>query len=204
MDKIGNNAALSSETPLPEFLSTVVTLSSGEQVTIRPLRSEDSVRFGKYVLNLSAETRARYGPHPFDQATADAICATLDPNDILRMVATVPRDGEERIVAYMLLKMGVLEGDQQRYEQLGIPLDPDTDCTLAPSVADDYQNQGLGSLMLRHILQVAATLGRARMVLWYGVQATNERAVHFYTKSGFRKVGEFFTDKNNFDMILNL
>jgi diamine N-acetyltransferase len=41
-------------------------------------------------------------------------------------------------------------------------------------------------------------------MLWMGVQATNERAVHFYTKWGFHKVGEFYTDKNNYDMILDL
>jgi GNAT superfamily N-acetyltransferase len=194
----------SSETPLPDFLSTVASLPSGEQIIIRPLQGDDAARFGEYLLSLSAATRARYGPHPFGQATADAISATLDPTDILRMVATVPRKGEERLIAYILLKMGVLDSDRQRYENLGIPLDPTTDCTLAPSVADDYQNQGVGSVMMRHLLQVAARLGRKRVVLWAGVQATNDRAVHFYTRWGFRKVGEFFTDKNNFDMILDL
>ena len=35
-------------------------------------------------------------------------------DDILRMVATVERNGEERFIAYMLLKPGVLEADQHR------------------------------------------------------------------------------------------
>jgi GNAT superfamily N-acetyltransferase len=171
---------------------------------VRPLRPDDAVRLGSYLLNLSAETRSRYGPHPFDQATADAICASLDPKEMLRIVATVPRNGDERIIAYFLLQIGVREGDRLRYEKASIPLNPETDCTLAPSVADDYQNRGLGSLILRYVLDIAVRLGRQRLVLWYGVQATNERAVHFYTKWGFRKVGEFYTDKNNFDMILDL
>src|SRR5262249_19237875 len=142
---------------------------------------------------LSAETRSRYKPHRFDQQTVDAICATLDHRDILRLVATVPGAGGERIIAYMLLKLGVWEEDRRRYQALGISLDPDRDGTFAPSVADDYQNQGLGSQMLRHILHLAPKLGRRRLVLWYGVQATNDRAVHFYSRSGFRKVGEFYT-----------
>jgi diamine N-acetyltransferase len=179
-------------------------LPSGEQIVIRPLRPDDAVRLGEYFAALSAPTRARYGPHPFDQATADAICAGLDPTTLLRLVATVPREGGERIIAYMLLKLGVLEQDQRRYAERGVPLDPATDCTLAPSVADDYQNRGVGSVMMARLLRSARQMGRRRVVLWLGVQATNDRAVHFYTKCGFRKVGEFFTDKNNFDMILDL
>ncbi|HZO87999.1 MAG TPA: GNAT family N-acetyltransferase [Chthonomonadaceae bacterium] len=188
----------------PELLTATARLPSGETMVMRPLRSDDAARFGEYLCGLSEQTRARYGPHPFDQATADAICAALDPTDILRMVATVPRDGGERIIAYILLKLGVRESDGRRYAALGLTLDPATDASLAPSVADDYQNRGVGSAMMRHLLQVARKLGRKRIVLWDGVQATNARAVHFYTKWGFRKVGEFYTGINNFDMILDL
>lgn len=188
----------------PKDWITPVRLSSGEEMLIRPLRADDATRCGEYLRGLSEQTRARYQPHPFDQQTANEICATLDPDALLRLVATVPGAGGERIIAYMLLKLGVLDADQRRYEALGIPLDPSTDCTFAPSVADDYQNQGIGSMMLRHIIQAAPKLGRRRIVLWHGVQATNDRAVHFYTRWGFRKVGEFYTDKNNYDMILDL
>lgn len=189
---------------LPPEAYSIDATRSGETLTMRHLQSDDCERLAEYFLNLSPETKARYGPHPFDRATAETICATLDPNEMLRMVATVSCNGEERIVAYILLKMGVWEGDGKRYEALGIPLHADTDCTLAPSVADDYQNQGVGAAMMRHLLPLASLLGRRRVVLWGGVQATNERAFHFYTRWGFRKVGEFFTDKNNYDMILDL
>jgi GNAT superfamily N-acetyltransferase len=189
---------------IPEFLIAAGQLPSGERIRMRLLRSDDAVRLGEYFAGLSVQTRARYGPHPFDQATADAICAALDPTTLLRMVATVPREGGERIIAYMLLKLGVLEKDEQRYAERRMPLDPATDCTVAPSVADDYQNRGVGGVMMTHLLRSARQMGRRRVVLWLGVQATNDRAVHFYTKCGFRKVGEFFTDKNYFDMILDL
>jgi GNAT superfamily N-acetyltransferase len=187
-----------------DFLTATAALRSGERITMRPLRSDDAARFGAYLGGLSAQTPSRYGPHPYDHATADAISAALNPADILRMVATVPRDGGERIISYVLLKNGILEQDRERYEALGIPLDPATDGTLTPSVADDYQDLGVGSTMMGHILDAARVLGRKRIVLWLGVQATNERALHFYTKWGFRKVGEFYTDKNNYDMILDL
>jgi ribosomal protein S18 acetylase RimI-like enzyme len=189
---------------LPTFLTASARLRSGEEITLRPLHSDDATRLGDYFRSLSAETRSRYGPHPFDQETADAICAGLATDDVLRITATVATGTETRIIGYFLLKRGVWEDDSKRYEQLGIPLNPETDCTLAPSVSDDYQNQGIGSILMSHVLQIAPRIGRRRVVLWGGVQATNVRAVHFYTKSGFRKVGEFFTDKPNFDMILDL
>lgn len=185
-------------------LTAASELPSGERLTLRPVRADDGARLGDYFAGVSAETRERYGPHPFDQATADEICATLDPADLLRMIATVRREGEERIVAYVLLKLGVLPSDARRYEERGLPLDPVTDCTLAPSVLDGYQNGGVGSRVMGHLLPIARGLGRRRMVLWGGVQATNERAVHFYRKWGFGKVGEFRTDRDNWDMILDL
>lgn len=177
-------------------------LRTGEPMTLRPLCAEDAARLGEYFLGLSADTRARYGPHPFDQATADAICAALDPTDMLRMIGTTGQ--EERIVAYVLLKRGAWPSDRERYAKLGIPLEPETVSALAPSVADEYQNQGVGGLLVEHVLGIARGLGQRQVVLWGGVQATNARGIHFYTKWGFRKVGEFFTDKNNHDMILEL
>ena len=179
-------------------------MRTGEPVTLRPLHTEDAARLGEYFLGLSADTRARYGPHPFDQATADTICAALDPADMLRMIATTARGGRERIVAYVLLKRGAWPADRERYANLGIPLEPETVSALAPSVADEYQNQGVGGLLVEHVLGIARELGQQQVVLWGGVQATNARGIHFYTKWGFRKVGEFFTDKNNHDMILEL
>jgi diamine N-acetyltransferase len=187
----------------PHEHTTTTRLASGETLTLRPMRPNDASRFGAFLAGLSEETRSYWRPHPFDQETADAVCATLDPT-VLRLVATVARGEGEQIVAYATLKIGVREADGKRYRDLGIPLDPTTDVALAPCVADEYQNQGLGGEVIRHVLGVAKALGRKRMILWGGVQARNTRAIHFYEKWGFRKAGEFLTDQNNHDMILEL
>ncbi|MBN1873759.1 MAG: GNAT family N-acetyltransferase [Anaerolineae bacterium] len=173
-------------------------------VTFRPLLARDARRLGQYFLGLSDETRRRYGPHPFDQATADMLCAELNYAQTLRMLATLDLEEAEQVIAYFILVLGVLERDAARYARLAIPLAPDTDCTLAPSVADAFQSRGLGSLMMEHLIRVAVRLGRKRMVLMGGTQATNARAIHFYQKHGFRKVGEFEKPPgfNNYDMIL--
>jgi len=186
----------------PGQLTIAVTLKTGEAATLRPLSIGDADRFAAYLEALSAETRARWGPHAFDGETARAICRDIESDDVLRYIATIMQDGTEIIVGYVLLKMGVWDGDKARYAVLGIDLNALSDCTLAPSVADAYQNSGIGSMMVSHLLKCAPLLGRSRVVLWGGVQATNERAIHFYSKCGFQKVGEFYTDKNNWDMIL--
>src|SRR4051812_30917795 len=138
---------------MTDSLTAIATLRTGERMTMRPLRADDASRFADYLGSLSEQTRARWGPHRFDAETAHHICETLDPADILRVVGTIPGHGEERIIAYVLLKLGAWDDDRERYEKRGIPLDPETDATLAPSVADDYQNQGVGSLMMGHVLQ---------------------------------------------------
>lgn len=195
---------LSPDSPLPDYLTTQTITRTGEPLLIRPLQAEDAERLGVYFAGLSPESRSRYGPHAFDQETADAICANLEPHAMLRFVGVLSSEAEGDFVAYVLLRDGVLKGDSERYEKLGIPLHPETDCTLAPSVRDGYQNRGVGSLMMNHVLDSAKRLGYRRVVLWGGVQSTNLRAVHLYQKFGFVKVGEFYNGKDNDDMILDL
>lgn len=160
---------------------------------------------GAYFTGLSQATRRVYGPHRFDQETADGFCAALDSARTLRMLAWIEEEQVERIVGYFVVELGVRAGDRRRYEALGLVLHNETDCTLAPSVADAYQSEGLGSLMMQHLLGILPRLGRQRMLLWGGVRADNPRAVHFYTKFGFRRVGDFEAGgTNNYDMIAEL
>jgi ribosomal protein S18 acetylase RimI-like enzyme len=100
----------------------------------------------------------------------------------------------------------VREAELERYRKAGITLDPTSDCTLAPSVADAYQDQGLGSLMMRYLISIAQRLGCQRMVLLSGTHETNPRAIHFYLKHGFTKIGTFEKPPgfDNYDMMLKL
>ena len=189
----------------PDLVSSSEMLASGQRVCFRPLRGDQAIELGAYFTGMSQATRRVYGPHPFDQETADGFCAALDSARTLRMLAWIEEEGVERIVAYFVVELGVRAGDRKRYEPLGLALHDETDCTLAPSVADAYQSQGLGSLMMQHLLRLLPRLGRQRLLLWGGVRADNPRAVHFYTKFGFRRVGEFQAgDTNNYDMIADL
>jgi GNAT superfamily N-acetyltransferase len=187
-----------------EFPEALVRLRSGEEVLIRLLREDDGAWLAAYLEGLCAETCSYYRPHPFDRETADRICDSLASSDKLRFVALSRSDGDDRIVAYVPFKLGVRDADRQRYAARGIELDAETDTTIAPSVADEYQGAGLAGAIVRYLVDHSRALGRTRMVLWGGVQARNARAIAFYRKCGFREMGEFWTDQNNFDMLASL
>jgi GNAT superfamily N-acetyltransferase len=183
-------------------MSTI--LPDGERIVTRPLRVDDDQRLGAYLESLSEATRSLWAPHPFEQATADQICASLSATGTLRIVSAL-RDGSgERIIGYMVLEPGCRPGDRERYARQGIRLDQ-RDASFAPCVADEFQNRGVGSVMMERLFPIARQLGIRRVVLWGGVQARNERAIGFYRKWGFRKVGAFFKyGLDNDDMLLNL
>ena len=190
----------------PERVSTQIILRSGEEVLLRPLRKDDAPMLGAYFLGFSVATTRVYGPHQFDQQTADRLCAELDSADTLRMLGIVERGSQQRIIAYFIVHFGIYESDAKRYRDRNMLLSSTSDCELAPSVADGDQNTGVGSLVMEHLMPLLRRVGRKRLVLVGGVRAENLRAIHFYEKFGFEKVGAFKTRGNtdNFDMIVSL
>jgi GNAT superfamily N-acetyltransferase len=188
----------------------VRSISFGDkEVILRPLAKSDEAALGDYFLGLSPQTRRVYAPHPFDRPTAESICTALgtpEGRSWLRLVAVADRV----IIGYFIVYLGLLDSDRERrYEHL----DARTACTLAPSVADAWQNCGLGSQLMTYAKECARALGKQIMVLMGGVREENPRAVHFYSKSGFRRVGEFVCTAtwegeskviNNFDMLVDL
>ena len=190
----------------PALIAAQLTMHDGTPVVFRPLAPGDARILGEYFLGLSEETKSRYGPHPFDQATADNLCAAIDLGHTLRMIGVIGQAGQEKIIAYIILLLGITDGDREHYARHGIALDPATDCTLAPSLADAYQNRGWGTTLMWHLIEVARRLGRKRMVLMWGTQATNARAIRFYEKVGFRYIASFEEPPGMFnnDMILDL
>ena len=91
-----------------------------------------------------------------------------------------------------------------RFKSYDIELNPVTDCTFAPSVADSWQGEGLGGTMFSVIRHNLLTNGFQRVVLWGGVQADNLEALAFYEAQGFVRMGEFSRNGSNWDMMLTL
>src|SRR4028118_1154050 len=125
-----------------------------EEVMLRLLEPSDTDKLIDYFNHLSAASRRRFGPHSFEPSYIRELCQTINHHHLLRLIASTKDDS--RIIAYVLLLNGFLESDQKRYAQVQIQLNAETDVTLAPSVADDYQSKGLGSLLMDQILLIGS------------------------------------------------
>lgn len=173
---------------------------TNKTIHIRKLQTTDLENLSHYLQNLSEESKKRFGPHPFDLPSI--IEFYKEPNIHQAYIAKTINTKE--IIAYSIIKLGILEADFQRYKSYGIELYKETDCEFAPSVADAWQSCGIGNGMFQFILEELKKTDIQRIVLWGGVQADNEKAVRYYLKHGFQKVGQFTHNGENFDMILEI
>ena len=74
---------------------------------------------------------------------------------------------------------------------------------MGPCIADDYQKKGVGSVLFPHIVDIARKFNKERIILWGGVFEDNKKAITFYSKNGFKKVGSFkgTKDASTLDMM---
>ena len=166
---------------------------------IRRLTGNDTDKACAYLQALSPESKTRFGPHAFDKET---VMNLLNDTEQMRVYgAFEPESGT--MISYALIRKGYLHHDQARLESYGLHLSEQYDCTYAPSVADYWQNKGIGGLVFRYILNDLPPHCN-RIILWGGVQAGNLLAVNFYLRRNFRICGNFEHNGNNYDMILNL
>lgn len=153
-----------------------------------------------YLQELSAESRSRFGPHPF---TTEGIAAIYDGPDAAQgFVATEEPSGA--VVGYALLKPGLKDTDARRYANYGSIFSHTEPCTFAPSVADDWRGSGLAQQLFEFVKQAAIAKGFRFMILWGGTQATNARAIAYYRRLGFQEAGRFEHNGSNLDMWMEL
>lgn len=163
----------------------------------RSINATDFDALSQYFELLSEETRSYYAPHSFDMKTVSQICLGQFEG-YQAFIAT----NDHEIQAYMVIKKGFTEGERYRFPQYQIAYDSEEDHLLAPSVADACQSQGLGSQLLAFVESQLKKLDVKRLVLWGGVQQRNHRAVRYYEKNGFIRVGSFHHDGlDNIDMV---
>jgi diamine N-acetyltransferase len=178
----------------------IILTKNNNQVLLSKLTVYDFDHLVNYLDGLSAETKNRFGPHPFDLLSIKFFYELHNHNTgyIARDVLT------QEIIAYSIVKSGYLAHDSARLQSYGLQLSHQTDCTFAPSVADKWQSLGIGNSLYEYINIELQSSGIKRIILWGGVQSNNEKAVRFYKKHGFRVLGEFEYNGLNYDMIKDI
>jgi GNAT superfamily N-acetyltransferase len=188
----------------PTVLTRRLNTADGPEIVLRPLTHGDAEPLSGFLQGLSRESR-RFSTFPgHDLAAARELCDAIARYDKLRLVLEETPSG--RVVGLLELSLGLTPGDIARYRAAGIGLVEGADCRFGPTLADDYQGRGVGTLVLPLVTDAVRRLGRSRIILWGGVLADNARAVRFYQKNGFRQVGSFVGPDGalSLDMLLDL
>lgn len=157
-------------------------------------------KLSHYLQNLGPDTINRFGPHGFDKQSISGLYQNSD----LYSGYIAQHTETDEIIAYSIIKTGYLEHDSYRLQSYGLTLDAKTDCTFAPSVADQWQSQGVGNSLFHFMMPNLKAKGFRRIILWGGVQSSNWKAVNYYLKNGFIKLGQFEHNGMNDDMILGI
>lgn len=153
----------------PADLIDMVRLRDGRRVLVRPVLPQDEDITSAFFGSLPA--RARYdrfmAPMPSLPPELVKRFTHIDYASHLALVAEIFTAGGETVVA------------EARYAR---DADPSV-AEFAVAVAEDWQGQGLASLLLAKLLSRAARAGIGRVV--GETLATNERMLHLARKAGF-------------------
>ncbi|MGO3857873.1 MAG: bifunctional acetate--CoA ligase family protein/GNAT family N-acetyltransferase [Neisseriaceae bacterium] len=135
--------------PYPSNLETQATLKDGTEVVVRPSRPEDAEALQAFVRNLSDESRYNRFMSSIKQ---------LSQNVLVRFTQ-LDYDREMALV--------MLRDTENGPEMLGIVryvTDPDFEvCEFGMSVADEWQNKGIGTLLMNLLFNAAKDQGLSVM-----------------------------------------
>ncbi len=126
------------------LIKETVQLRDGRKVVLRPIRPEDAALLMDLHSRLSTESQYLrfFGPKPQLTMPEAEYLAGVDFHQRFAIVATVEEDGAERIVAV------------GRFD-----VHPEDVAEPAIVVRDDYQGTGLGTAILRRMMEVARGRG---------------------------------------------
>jgi len=169
-------------------------------IAVHPTTPSNIPALVEYLTHLGPETRSRFAPHAYDEATLHKLL--IDESRHIAFIAREENGGP--IVGYAVVRLYHEEYEKERFRKYGWGPDEAIDAFYAPSVADDRQGKGIGTLLLNETKRSLQAMGKTRILLWGGVQAGNERALNHYRKAGFRELGGFEWNGWNLDMVLDI
>lgn len=149
-----------------------------------------------YLHAFDEQTARFFAPHPSDPGSIQAFYT--DPQH--RGWCAVD-EASGSLAGYAILRLDITFHDRDRMAGYGFRLDSRIDASFAPSVAAVARGTGLADALWRQVLRDAVDHGRRRIFLWGGVKAENQRAIRFYERLGFVRIGRFHHEGENIDMV---
>jgi RimJ/RimL family protein N-acetyltransferase len=148
--------------------SAIETLRDGRPVEIRALRPDDRTDFLAAVDRIGEQSRRRrfFGPRRFFSEAEIAYFLNVDFVDHVALVAVAKEDERPTIVGggrYIVLQPGKAE--------------------IGFTVVDQYQRQGIGAALLRHLAMIGREVGLRELIA--EVLTDNTAMLKVFEKSGF-------------------
>ncbi len=141
-----NQAAIVVNETQPRWMQSLI---GGVQVLIRPINREEAAAEREFITSLSSEAkRNRFLGHI--GAPSDALIERMthiDYRNDVALVAVTRVDGTDRIIG--VSRYSIDSNDQR--------------CECAVVVADDWQHKGLGTALMKHLIEIAQSVGIKRM-----------------------------------------
>lgn len=157
----------------PTEWETAFTAKNGETLRFRPEKSSDTEMLWAMFSTLSEASVSNLIP-PFTRERIESWTSNIDYNEVLAIVAVIEEKGMRRIVGSASLKFNSQEVFKHKAE-LGI------------TVHDNYQNLGIGTALLNHLLTIARM--KKLKKVWLMVNTGNDKAIQLYKKAGFEIEG---------------
>lgn len=159
----------------PNEWENVFTTKKGLKVFFRPELPTDTEMLWAMFSTLSEKT-ASYLLPPFPRERIEMWTNNIDHNEVLTIVAVLTEKDIKRIIGSASLTFNTQKPLKHK-AALGI------------TIHDDYQNMGIGTAILKHIIKI----GRKNMLkkIHLHVSVENDCAIHIYKKIGFTTEGTF-------------
>ena len=163
----------------PSDWESVFIAKNGKKIGFRPKQSSDMEMLWKMFSTISDQSLSNLIP-PFTRERIESWTSNINYKEVLTIVAVIKEKTEQRIVGSASLKFNLQETSKHKAE-------------LSIAVHDEYQNMGLGTAMVKHLLGIARAkrLRKVRLL----VSTDNDRAVHVYKKVGFEIEGKLCKER---------
>jgi len=162
----------------PKEWEETVTLKNGQLVFLRPELSTDTEMLWEMFSTLSDATLSNL-VLPFTRERIERWTSNIDYEKDLPILALIKEEGKQRIIGSASLSFNSAEAFKHKAE-LGV------------TVHDNYQNMGLGTAMVYHLLDIVRKKRLKKVFLL--VNTGNTRAIHIYERCGFRTEAELIKE----------